>query len=248
MRVEEGSFGVPTLTHWLLPMLNHLVIRSPAKEMDVAEEAVHTLRAVAARLPWRAYLASLLGLMRLLRLQPSSRSGSCARWSPCSTSSTSTSRRRKAPALAARHEAQDADQPKLSLGAAALRRAAAPLRGAGPRAVALGRRERDRASRRGEEGRGGRGGGRGGEEGEEAAVPETAAEITLPPPPPPPLPPPVWPGRGPRASWPSRLIRNTVRGKLPQLCAPRDPKSENLRVPVAMAVLKLLPAAALSWG
>ena len=71
MRVEEGSFGVPTLTHWLLPMLNHLVIRSPAKEMDVAEEAVHTLRAVAARLPWRAYLASLLGLMRLLRLQPS---------------------------------------------------------------------------------------------------------------------------------------------------------------------------------
>ena len=171
---------MPTLTLWLLPMLNHLVIRSPAKEMDVAEEAVHTLRAVAARLPWRAYLASLLGLTRLLRLQPSLEKRLVrALVAVLDVFHFDISQEEERPALAARREAQDGDQPKLSLGAAALRRAEATgLRGAGPeQSVSVGASATKASEREGEEGEEGEGGEEG-EEGEEAAVPETAAEIT----------------------------------------------------------------------
>ena len=51
-------------------MLRHLVLRDKEKEADVAEEAVMTLRAVSARLPWRPYLSTLTAFARLLRKQP----------------------------------------------------------------------------------------------------------------------------------------------------------------------------------
>ena len=58
-RVRDGAFSTTTLSHYLLPMLRHLVLRDSAKEIDVAEEAVHVLREVAAQLPWRPYLSTL---------------------------------------------------------------------------------------------------------------------------------------------------------------------------------------------
>jgi hypothetical protein len=69
-RVESGAFSEPTLANYLVPMLRHLVLRSSPKEVDVAEEAVQTLRVVAARLPWRPYLTTLQAFVRLLKTQP----------------------------------------------------------------------------------------------------------------------------------------------------------------------------------
>ena len=69
-RVESGAFSEPTLANFLVPMLRHLVLRSSPKEVDVAEEAVQTLRVVAARLPWRPYLTTLQAFVRLLKTQP----------------------------------------------------------------------------------------------------------------------------------------------------------------------------------
>jgi len=69
-RVSASSFSVPTLSGYLLPMLRHLVLREAAKEADVAEEAVATLRALAAQLPWRPYLLTLQAFARLLKKAP----------------------------------------------------------------------------------------------------------------------------------------------------------------------------------
>jgi U3 small nucleolar RNA-associated protein 20 len=258
VRVEEDSFGVPTLTHWLLPMLNHLVVRSPPKEMDVAEEAVHTLRAVAARLPWRAYLAALLGLTRLLRLQPSLEKRLVrAMVAVLDVFHFDISQEEVRPAYIPRgrgtgvcfncgeagHEAYECSRPKLSLGATALRRAAATgLSGERPeKALSVGASGAKAAEQEGEEGEEGEEGDD--EEEEEVVVAETAAEITAAA---------VAAAAAAAAGVAeaavdsevalAAVIRNTVRGKLlPQLYAHlKDPKSENLRVPVAMAVLKLL--------
>jgi len=69
-RVEAGSLSSATMSGYLVPMLRHLVLRESVKEMDVAEEAVHTLRAVATRLPWRPYLSTLQAFAHLLKKQP----------------------------------------------------------------------------------------------------------------------------------------------------------------------------------
>ena len=62
----------PTLTLTLaLALALTQVLRSSAKEADVAEEAVQTLREVASHLPWRPYLSSLTAFARLLKKQPS---------------------------------------------------------------------------------------------------------------------------------------------------------------------------------
>ena len=253
VRVEDDSFGVPTLTHWLLPMLNHLVLRSPPKEMDVAEEAVHTLRAVAARLPWRAYLASLLGLTRLLRLQPSLEKRLVrAMVAVLDVFHFDISQEEVRPAYIPRgrgtgecfncgeagHEAHECSRPKLSLGATALRRAAATgLKGEAPeKALSIGASGAKKEGEEEEEGEED-------DEDEEEMVAETAAEITAA----------AATAAAAAAAGVAEaevdsevalaaVIRNTVRGKLlPQLYNHlKDPKSENLRVPVAMAVLKLL--------
>ena len=69
-RIAAGAFGTPTLSNYLLPMLRHLVLRDSAKEVDVADEAVHTLRELASRLPWRPYLSTLQAFTRMLKKQP----------------------------------------------------------------------------------------------------------------------------------------------------------------------------------
>ena len=69
-RVDGGAFEIPTLSHYLLPLLRALVVRENPNEADVAEEAVVTLRAVAARLPWRPYLGILQAFSRLLTTRP----------------------------------------------------------------------------------------------------------------------------------------------------------------------------------
>ena len=69
-RIASGAFSTPTLSNYLLPLLRHLVLRDGAKEVDVAEEAVQTLQALAQRLPWRPYLSTLQAFTRLLKKQP----------------------------------------------------------------------------------------------------------------------------------------------------------------------------------
>ncbi|KAL3930141.1 MAG: hypothetical protein SGPRY_001667 [Prymnesium sp.] len=70
-RVQMSEFSPATLAHYLLPILRHVVLRVEAREVDVAEEAVHTLRHVAAQLGWRPYLSALQGFARQLRREPS---------------------------------------------------------------------------------------------------------------------------------------------------------------------------------
>lgn len=69
-RLSEGVFSAPTIAGYLVPLLTDLVLRRSAKELDVAETAVETLREAAARLGWRPYLQLLLGFIRSLKLQP----------------------------------------------------------------------------------------------------------------------------------------------------------------------------------
>ena len=70
VRVRDGAFSATTLSNYLLPLLRHLVLRETPKEIDVAEEAVMTLKEVAKLLPWRPFLSTLQGFARLLKLQP----------------------------------------------------------------------------------------------------------------------------------------------------------------------------------
>ena len=70
VRISNSNFSVPTLSGYLLPMLRHLVLRAAPKEIDVADEAVHTLRELAAHLPWRPYLSTLQAFTRMLKRQP----------------------------------------------------------------------------------------------------------------------------------------------------------------------------------
>ena len=63
-RIDSGAFSAGTLSNYLLPLLSHIALKNAPKELDVAEEAVGTLRSLAAKLPWRPY-HELLQVRRL---------------------------------------------------------------------------------------------------------------------------------------------------------------------------------------